>query len=418
MSIPKPTVHYKSQNELTEKRKPLNRHVGFWLALLVIIILLAYVRLIFLNHHHSKKAVAALPVVFGSASLANVPVYLNGLGAVTPLNTVTVKTQVNGQLQNVYFTEGQMVKAGDVIAQIDPRPFEAQLTQFEGQLEHDQALLANAQIDLQRYQQLWKQNSVSKQILDTQVSTVQQDEGSVKADEGQIAATKLNLIYAKIVSPVDGRIGLRLVDPGNYVQTSDTTGLVVIATMTPTTVVFVLPEDNIPQVMDQVYAGTKLVAQAYNRDQTEFLESGTLLAVDSQVDPTTGTVKLKAQFANAGNKFFPDQFVNIKLLIKTLTGAVIVPTAAIQNGSQGSYIFTLNADKSTVHIQPVTTGVTEGDDTVISKGLSAGQTVIVEGADKLTEGSAVLAESPDSVSQTAATTTALSKSPSGRRTLA
>ncbi len=390
-------------NAVYRQRKPANRHLGFWIGALVLIILLAYVRLIFFKSHN-KKPTAALPVVFATASSANVPVYLNGLGAVTPLNTVTVKTQINGQLQKVYFTEGQIVKAGDALAQIDPRPYQAALIQNEGQLEHDQALLKNAQIDLARYQQLWKQNSVSKQILDTQAATVQQDEGAVKTDEGAIAATKLNLIYCYIVSPVDGRVGLRLVDAGNYVQTSDTTGLAVIATMTPTTVVFTLPEDNIPAVLQQSNGGKTLSAEVYNRDQTQLLDTGTLLAVDSQIDPTTGTVKLKAQFANSKNNLFPDQFVNIKLLLMMLNDATVVPTAAIQNGAQGDYIFTVNSDNKTVHVQPVKTGVTYKDETAILTGIKPGQKVVVEGADKLSEGSEVLAESPDAP---AATTTAL-----------
>jgi len=392
MSIPKPTVHYKSHDELhKKKRKPLNRHVGFWLALLVIIILLAYVRLVFFKHH-TKKAAPALPVVFDISTTANVPVYLNGLGAVTPTNTVTVKTQINGQLQAVYFEEGQTVQAGQLLAQIDPRPFEAQLLQNQGQLEHDQALLDNARIDLKRFQTLWKQNSVAEQVLATQIALVKEDEGTVITDQGLIAATKLNLIYCRIVSPVTGRIGLRLVDPGNYVQTTDTAGLFVIATQTPTTVVFTLPEDNIPEVMQQITAGKILPAYAYDRAQTTLLQTGQLYAVDSEIDPTTGTVKLKAQFQNSQNNLFPAQFVNIKLLVTTLLKAIVVPTAGIQNGGQGPYIFVLNADKKTVHMQSVTTGETVKDITVILKGINPGQTIVVEGADKLTEGSLVVAQ--------------------------
>jgi multidrug efflux system membrane fusion protein len=399
-----PDHHYYDSAAQKNPRKPLNRRVGFWLTVLVVIILLAYWRAGFFHFSHSQKAAQPLPVVFATAVTANVPVYLNGLGSVTPFYTVTVRTQINGQLQNVLFREGQLVKAGEVLAQIDPRPYQAQLLQFEGQLERDTALLANAQIDLTRYQQLWKQNSISKQILDTQTATVQQDQGSIKSDEGQIAATKLNLLYCQILAPVDGRIGLRLVDAGNYVQTSDVPGIAVIATMNPTTVVFTLPEDNIPAVMEQVVTGKTLVAQAYNRDQTQLLETGSLLAVDSQIDPTTGTVKLKAQFQNNNNNLFPDQFVNIKLLITTLLNATIVPTAAIQNGAQGAYIFTLKADKKTVHIQPVATGVTLGNNTVITKGIAPAQIMVVEGADKLTEGAVVLAESPDAVSNPQPTT--------------
>jgi multidrug efflux system membrane fusion protein len=408
MSLPEPPQdHFENRNNAVyTKRKPVNRHLGFWLGLLLVIILFAYARLYFFGSHN-KKPVAALPVVLTTTSTANMPVYLDGLGAVTPLNTITVQTQINGVLEKVYFTEGQIVKQGQALAQIDPRPFEAALIQNEGQLEHDQALLDNARIDLARFQKLWKQNSVAQQVLDTQAALVKQDEGQVQVDQGAIAATKLNLIYCYIVSPVDGRVGIRLIDPGNYVQTTSTTGLVVIATTQPTTVVFTLPEDNIPAVMQQVYSGKTLTAEAYNRDQTALLDTGTLLAVDSEINSTTGTVKLKAQFANAKNNLFPQQFVNIKLLLTTLDNATIAPTTAVQNGAQGQYIFTLNSDKKTVHVQPVTTGVTVGNNTVILTGVKPGQQIVVEGADRLSEGAEVLASSPDALTTPTSTSTVM-----------
>lgn len=418
MNIPEtPNINHDGQNTTVvgKKRVPVNRSLGFWLSVLVIVVVLLLVY--FNKKMHTKHAKAATPqsVVLGTAHITNVPVYLNGLGAVTPVYTVTVKTQINGQLLNVYFREGQEVKKGDLLALIDPRPYETQLIKLEGQLKHDTAVLANDQINLQRFQVLWKQNAVAKQILDTQIATVRQDEGTVQADEGLIATTRLNLVYCHIVSPVDGRIGLRLVDPGNYVQVSDTTGIAVIATASPTTVVFTLPEDNIPDVMKLVYAGTTLPAEAYDRSQTTLLDTGTLFAVDSQIDPTTGTVKLKAMFTNAEHNLFPNQFVNIKLLVKTLINAIVVPTAAIQHGAQGSYIYVVNADKKTVRVQAVETSVTVGDETTVTKGINNADSVVTEGADKLTDGAAVLADSPAATSQTAPVQTAKKKS--ARRTI-
>lgn len=385
-----------------KKRVPINRRLGFWIVLLLIVFAFLLFH-VYYKKSKTKKPVPPQSVVLGTAHTATVPVYLNGLGAVTPIYTVTVRTQINGQLLNVYFREGQTVEKGDVLAQIDPRPYEAQLIQYEGQLEHDKATLANDEINLKRYQVLWTQNSVSKQILDTQVATVKQDEGTVQVDEGLIAATKLNLIYCRIVSPVDGRIGLRLVDPGNYVQVSDTTGIAVIATSNPISVVFTLPEDNVPDVMKLVYAGTTLKAEAYDRSQTALLATGTLLAVDSEIDPTTGTVKLKALFQNADHHLFPNQFVNIKLLVDTLINAIVVPTAAIQHGAQGSYIYVVNADKKTVRAQVVETGVTIEDETTVTKGITNAESVVIEGADKLTDGSVVVADSPAATTQQAPT---------------
>jgi multidrug efflux system membrane fusion protein len=403
MNTPKhPHIHYKNPHDAAREKKyrPPNRRLGFWLGLLIIVLVLFVAYSEYKKFHKTKHTTPPQPVVLGKATIANVPVYLNGLGSVTPTNTVTVKTQVNGQLQAVYFQEGQNVILGQLLAQIDPRPFEAQLIQYQGQYERDQALLANAQTDLKRYQTLWKQNSVAQQVLDTQAALVLQDEGNVKSDEGLLAGIKLNLFYCRITSPVNGRIGLRLVDPGNYVQTSDTTGLFVIATQNPVTVVFTLPEDSIPQVMTAMNAKKTLPADVYDRTQTDLLDTGSLYAVDSTIDPTTGTVKLKALFQNTQNRLFPDQFVNVKLLVTTLENAIIVPTAAIQNGADGTYIYTVNSDNKTVHTQPVTAGVTVAENTVISKGIKADQSIVLEGADKLTEGANVIAESPDSVTST------------------
>ncbi|WP_084756244.1 MdtA/MuxA family multidrug efflux RND transporter periplasmic adaptor subunit [Candidatus Paracaedibacter symbiosus] len=323
-----------------------------------------------------------------SSKTADVPVYLSALGSVTPLYTVTVKTQINGQLQKILFKEGQAVKEGELLAQIDDRLYQAQLTQYEGQLERDKALLANAKLDLKRYQTLYKQDSVSQQTLDTQVSLVKQYEGAVKTDEGQIQAIKVNLIYCKITSPITGRVGLRLVDPGNYVQTSDTTGIAVLNQTKPITVVFTIPEDNVPEVFNKVRQEDKLVVEAYDRWQNKLLDTGILMTMDNQIDTATGTVKLKASFDNPHETLFPNQFVNIKLLVTTLKAAILIPTSAVQHGSKGTYAY-ITDDNKTAKIQYVTTGITYQDDTVIKEGLTANQQVIIEGIDKLTDGAAI-----------------------------
>lgn len=324
-------------------------------------------------------------VVSATAKTQDVPVYLPALGTVTATYTITVRTQINGQLLKVLFREGQMVKTGELLAQIDPRPYEAQLIQYQGQLAHDQALLANAKLDLIRYRTLWSQNSISKQTYDTQAYLVKQYEGTVNQDQGLIEGVKLNLIYCNILSPVDGRIGLRLVDPGNYVQTSDTNGLAVVDTLNPITVIFVLPEDDVQSVLKQLKANKTLTAKAYDREQNKLLATGTLLTIDNQIDPTTGTVKLRAEFKNDNNLLFPNQFVNIQLLTETLKNAVVIPTSAIQYGAQGTYVYLIRADH-TVTPKPVVTGITSNDVIVITSGLSSGQAVVTEGVDKLTEG--------------------------------
>jgi multidrug efflux system membrane fusion protein len=390
MNLPRKINHKENAPyRVPPQKRPLNHRFGFWVSIFFIVIVLIFVRKYFVGSSSDKQHKQTQEVVLAVASTKDVPVYLQGLGSVLPVYTITVQTQINGILLNVYYTEGQFVKAGQIIAQIDPRPYQAQLAQNEAQLSHDQATLTNDQLNLSRYQVLWKQNSVSKQILDTQAATVKQDLGTLEVDKAQIAATQLNLYYCQIKSPVDGRIGLRLVDPGNYVQTSSTTGIAVITTINPITVEFTLPEDNIPQVMKKFYEGKPLEVQALDRAQVQLLATGNLLAIDNQVDVTTGTFKLRAQFDNKGYQLFANQFVNVKLLIDTLKNAVIVPTAAVQQGTQGTYSYVLNDDKKTVHMQPVVTGVTQGDFTTISSGISAGQSVVTEGADNLKDGAKV-----------------------------
>src|SRR5712671_3057665 len=330
------------------------------------------------------------PTPVGAAAVEkdDMPVTLSGLGTVTPLAMVTIRTQINGQLIEVAFKEGQMVNKGDFLAQIDPRPYQVALEQAQGQLAKDQALLKNSELDLTRYRTLVAQNSIARQTADTQVAVVQQNRGTVQADQAQVDTQKLNLTYCRIVAPVGGRVGLRQVDPGNYVQTSDANGLVVITQLQPISVIFTLPEDNLPAVLKRLNAGAALAATAFDRTGATKLETGTLATVDNQIDPTTGTVKLRATFDNKEQILFPNQFVNIRLLVDTLHDATIIPIAAIQRGAPGTFVYLVKPG-DTVAAQPVSLGPNDTQNVAVTKGLTPGQAVVTDGADRLKDGAKV-----------------------------
>jgi multidrug efflux system membrane fusion protein len=328
------------------------------------------------------------PVGVATVQPRDVKVVISALGTVTPLATVTVVSQISGYLQQVGFTEGQHVKKGDFLAQIDPRPYEALKAQYEGQLAHDQGLLEQARADDARYQTLLKQNSIARQTAENQKYIVQQYEGTVRADQALIDAQALNIAYSHIVSPVDGRVGLRLVDAGNYVQAASTTGIAVITQLQPMTVIFSVPEDALGKIQARMRDGGKLTATAYDRSNVKLLATGAVTVLDNQVDTTTGMVKLRAQFDNQDEALFPNQFVNIRLLVDTLQNTIAAPTAAVQHGAPGDYTYVVDADGK-ARVRVLKLGETDGDYVAVTSGLSAGDVVVVDGADRLREGAAV-----------------------------
>jgi multidrug efflux system membrane fusion protein len=329
-----------------------------------------------------------VPVVVTKVARSSIPVYLNGLGNVTAYYTVTVKSRVDGQLMKVDFNEGDLVKQGQVLIEIDPRPYQVQLDLAQATQARDQALLANAKVDLERYKLLVKTDAIPSQELDTQTALVAQYEAAVKQDQANIDNARLQLVYSKITAPITGVLGLRLVDPGNIVHASDANGMVTITQLQPISVLFTIPEDSLPQVTQKLRAGAHLPVDAYNRDNSKKLASGTLLTLDNQIDSTTGTSKLKAVFDNQDNSLFPQQFVNIRLLVDTLTNQLVVPNVAVQNGQQGTFVYVVDED-SRVHLKPVQVGITTATSADILGGIADGDQVVIDGTDRLVEGAVV-----------------------------
>jgi multidrug efflux system membrane fusion protein len=336
------------------------------------------------------------PVAVSVATVASgdIAVRIPALGTITPLATVTVKTQVTGILQKIAFQEGQLVHAGDFLAQIDPRPYEAALKQAQGNLRRDQALLADALLDLRRYEELVKEDSIAQQQLDTQRALVDQYTGTTQADEGAVNTAQVNLQYTHIVSPVTGRVGLRQVDQGNYVTPGDANGIVVVTQLQPITAIFAVPEDNVTALMQQLHAGATLIAEAYDRGNSAKLAEGKVLTVDNQIDTTTGTIKLRALFDNKDGTLFANQFVNIQLTVKVLQNQTVMPGAAVHRGAPNgvvtTFVYLVNAGESTVSVRPVTLGVIDGEQVAVAKGLNPGDVVVTEGGDRLRDAAPIL----------------------------
>jgi len=379
---------------------------GRWWVWLVLLVLVAGVVWYYRGRNSQADAAAAggkgpggvagmgapggfvVPVVVATAAKGDLPVFLNGLGNVTAFNTVTVRSRVDGQIVKINFTEGQYVREGDSLVEIDPRPYQVQLEQAQGQLAKDQAQLRDVQVDYERFKLLFQEGVIPKQQLDTQQAQVGTFEGAIKADNATIDNAKLLITYSHITAPISGRVGLRLVDMGNMVHATDTNGLLVITQLQPIATLFSLPQDQLPQVMGRMKKGAPIVVEAYDRDNTTKLATGKLLTIDNQIDTTTGTYKLKAVFDNSKNELFPNQFVNVHLLVDTKKNVVLVPTTAILRGPQGTYVFAVESDNK-VKIHIVSLAETNGNITGVTSGLNSGDVVVTDGQDKLQEGSKV-----------------------------
>jgi multidrug efflux system membrane fusion protein len=379
----------------------IKRH---WVALLVVLLVLLALVLLVRFIQHKQAAAQGGPgggrggqngpvaVTVAKATAGDIQLRIPALGTVTPLANVTVRTQISGVMQKILFTEGQIVHQGDSLAQIDPRPYEAALQQMQGNLKRDQALLADAKLDLKRYEGLIKEDSIAQQQLDTQKALVDQYVGTIESDEGQVKTAAVNLQYTHILAPATGRVGLRQIDPGNYVTPGDTNGIVVINQLQPITAIFPIPEDDVPALMQRVHAGPALAVEAYDKANTTKLADGKLLTVDNSIDVTTGTVKLRAQFDNTDDQLFPNQFVNIQLLQQLVQNQIIIPNSAVRHGAPdgtvSTFVYVVNSDRS-VQVRPVTLGVADGERVAVTKGLAAGELVVTEGADRLREGAKV-----------------------------
>src|SRR6201981_1791795 len=387
-----PEPRYSDRHEENKGRK--------WIWVLIAAIVLAGGYIYYRHRQAANDAAAkakaaqqprAVPIVTATARRGDIGFCVEPRGAVTPVYTVNITSRVQGQVMNVYYKEGQMVRKGQPLLEIDPRPFQAALTQVEGQLEHDQALLAEARIDLDRYQQAFNRNAIAKQQLDDQTQLVKQDEGTVKNDQGQVANAQVNLAYTHITSPIDGRVGLRLVDPGNMVQANGTTPLVVVTQLAPITVIFSVAEDYLTQIQQQTRNGNKLAVDAYDRTQQTKIAEGTLLTIDNQIDATTGTVKLRADFPNKDGALFPNQFVNVRLLVTTQHNVTLMPTSGIQRNAQGAFVYLIQDQKAT--LRKVKVGTTDGNLTAVA-GITQGDEVAVNGFDKLQDGIPVRIQKP------------------------
>ena len=400
MALPLDTQQEKNSGVDMTRTGGRKWRVGAFTALLAG--LAVYAGWMFLGNHASGQGPPrnfTVPVVAAAAQKGDINVYVTGLGTVTALYTATIHTRVNGQVMKVPFKEGDLVKEGALLVEVDPRPFEAAVLQAEGQLQRDKALLAQAKRDLERYDILVKQDSIAQQIRDDQAYLVQQNEGTVKLDQGNLDAAKVNLIYTRITAPFTGRIGLRLVDPGNIIQTTDTTGVAVMTREQPITVIFPIPEDSLQPVLKKFKSGETLQVEAYDRAQTRKIATGHLLAPDNQIDTSTGTDRLKAVFDNKDFALFPNQFVNASLLMDTLRGVTVVPSATVQRSPKGPFVYLVKEDQ-TVTVSWVKLGPSEGDNVSVEEGITPGDLVVLEGAEKLKEGSRVEVQKHGSGSST------------------